>query len=164
MNKINFVETRPTMRRSHHRMWNSIPRIRLSKRWTNLMTQLGLIRETKSRPVFCQARRTDHNAPSGIKVRPLLMIMILNTRLVFNPYMNFWSGLQFRFYNRLVPRFWSRPKLSYDQTIQTEMTSDQTFQTEVTPDQTFQTKMISDQTFQTKMSSDQTETRPLSRL
>ena len=63
-----------------------------------------------------------------------------------------------------LPRFWSRPKLSYDQTIQTEMTSDQTFQTEVTPDQTFQTKMISDQTFQTKMSSDQTETRPLSRL
>ena len=25
---------------------------------------------------------------------------------------------------RLPPRFWSRPKLSYDQTIQTEMTSD----------------------------------------
>ena len=30
------------------------------------------------------------------------------------------------------PRFRSRPKLSYDQTMQTEMTSDQTFQTEVT--------------------------------
>ena len=64
----------------------------------------------------------------------------------------------------LYPRFRSRPKLSYDQTMQTEMTSDQTFRTEVTSDQTFQTKMISDQTFQTKMSSDQTETRPLSRL
>ena len=62
------------------------------------------------------------------------------------------------------PRFRSRPKLSYDQTMQTEVTSDQTFQTEVTSDQTFQTKMISDQTFQTKMSSDQTEPRPLSRL
>ena len=62
------------------------------------------------------------------------------------------------------PRFRSRPKLSYNQTMQTEMTSDQTFQTEVTSDQTFQTKMISDQTFQTKMPSDQTEPRPLSRL
>ena len=62
------------------------------------------------------------------------------------------------------PRFRSRPKLSYDQSMQTEMTSDQTFQTEVTSDQTFQTKIISDQTFQTKMSSDQTEPRPLSRL
>ena len=41
-------------------------------------------------------------------------------------------------------RFRSRPKLSYDQTIQTEMTSDQTLQT--------------------KMSSDQTEPRPWSRL
>ena len=63
-----------------------------------------------------------------------------------------------------VPRFSSRPKLSYDQTMQTEMTSDQTFQTKVTSDQTFQTKIIFDQTFQTKMSSDQTEPRPLSRL
>ena len=45
------------------------------------------------------------------------------------------------------PRFSSRPKLSYDQTMQSEMTSDQTFQTEVTSDQTFQTKMISDQNF-----------------
>ena len=65
---------------------------------------------------------------------------------------------------RCTPRFRSRPKLSYDQTMQTEMTSDQTFQTEGTSDQTFQTKMISDQTFQTKMSSDQTEPRQLSRL
>ena len=64
----------------------------------------------------------------------------------------------------LFPRFRPRPKLSYDQTMQTEMTSDQTFQTEVTSDQTFQTDMISDQTFLTKMSSDQTEPRPLSRL
>ena len=39
----------------------------------------------------------------------------------------------------LQPRLRSRPKWSYDQT----------FQTEVTSDQTFQTKMISDQTFQT---------------
>ena len=60
--------------------------------------------------------------------------------------------------------FRSRPKLSYDQTIQTEMTSDQTFQTEVTSDQPLQTKMISDQIFQTKLSFDQTEPRPLSRL
>ena len=35
-----------------------------------------------------------------------------------------------------TPRFRCRPKLSYDQTIQTEMTSNQTFQTEVTSDQT----------------------------
>ena len=62
------------------------------------------------------------------------------------------------------PWFCSRPKLSFDQAIQSEMTSDQTFQTEITSDQTFQTNMISDQTFQTKMSSDQTEPRPLSRL
>ena len=68
------------------------------------------------------------------------------------------------FFLQLVPRFMSRPKLSYDQTMQTEMTSDQTFQTEVTSDQTFQTKMISDQIFQTKMSSDENEPRPLSRL
>ena len=63
-----------------------------------------------------------------------------------------------------LPSFRSRPKLSYNQTIQTEMTSDQTFQTEITSDQTFQTTMTSDQTFQTKMLSDQTELRPWSRI
>ena len=41
-----------------------------------------------------------------------------------------------------------------------KLSSDQTFQTEITSDQTFQTKMISDQTFQTKMRSK----RPLIRL
>ena len=33
------------------------------------------------------------------------------------------------FVRTFLPRFWSRPKLSYDQTMQTEVTSDQTFQT-----------------------------------
>ena len=63
-----------------------------------------------------------------------------------------------------VPRFKTRPKLSYDQTIQTEMTSDQTFQTKVNSDQTFPTKMFSDRTFETKMSSYQTKLWPLSWL
>ena len=50
----------------------------------------------------------------------------------------------------------SRPKLSSDQTFQTNIISDQTFQTEIHPGRTFQTQVTSDQIFRTQKVSDQT--------
>ena len=54
-----------------------------------------------------------------------------------------------------ITRFRSRPKLSYDQTILTEMISEQIFQKAIISDRTLQTNLSSDQIFQTKVTSDQ---------